>query len=330
MDKRSYFTYHWDMFGFLIKKNFYDLWDNMFRIILINLGFILSMAVPLLLPGLLSDDLRLSFPAVPGTQPAAESDGISNNEHYNSPVEEAIIADAGGASPASAEEPVKISFRTVLSFIIMGLGLLWCFIYLSTAALTVKSISDYGSFGFSDFIKNLKAGWPAGLTMGLAVFLLYLMIKENGIIQFYLSMDSMLGLFLAAVIFWTMVIALLSLQFFFTIRARLDTKLRKVFKKSFIIFFDNPGFAIFIFLNSVVSLVLSAFFALLIPGPAGMLLFTDEALRLRLMKYDWLEANPESVPSKKRRKIPWDAILIEEREKTGNRSFKSFIFPWKD
>ena len=31
-----------------------------------------------------------------------------------------------------------------------------------------------------------------------------------------------------------------------------------------------------------------------------------------------------------RRKIPWDAILIEEREKTGTRSLKSFIFPWKD
>jgi hypothetical protein len=70
--------------------------------------------------------------------------------------------------------------------------------------------------------------------------------------------------------------------------------------------------------------------AFLLPGPAGLLLFLDEALRLRLLKYDWLEANPDTTGSKKRRQIPWDAILIEEREKTGDRSFRSFIFPWKD
>ena len=35
--------------------------------------------------------------------------------------------------------------------------------YLSGAALSVKAISDYGSFGFADFWNNLKAGWPAGL-----------------------------------------------------------------------------------------------------------------------------------------------------------------------
>jgi hypothetical protein len=58
------------------------------------------------------------------------------------------------------------------------------------------------------------------------------------------------------------------------------------------------------------------------------------------MKYDWLEENakepalageaadPAAKP--KRPQIPWDALLIDERERTGTRSFKSFIFPWKD
>jgi len=150
------------------------------------------------------------------------------------------------------------------------------------------------------------------------------------IIPFYLQMDSILGLFLAAIIFWTFILAMVSFQFFYAIRARLDSKLIKVFKKSFIIFFDNPGFSIFTLLHTILTLILSALFAFLIPGPAGMLLFLDEALRIRLMKYDWLEENPEPVPTKKRRKIPWDAILIDEREKTGTRTLKGFIFPWKD
>jgi hypothetical protein len=143
-------------------------------------------------------------------------------------------------------------------------------------------------------------------------------------------MNSLFGLFLAAIIFWTMVTAICSLQFFFAIRASLDSNLIKVFKKRFIIFFDNPGFAVYSLLHSIVTLILSAILALLFPGPAGLLLFLDEALRLRLLKYDWLEANPDETGLNKKRNIPWDEILIDEREKTGTRSFRSFIFPWKD
>jgi hypothetical protein len=257
------------MIGFLIKKNFFDLWDNLFKVALINLGFIASVAVPVFIPTLLS--------SVPG-----------------------------------------------LALVVLFIGILWCLVYLSAASLSLKTISDYSSFGFQDFWANLKLALPAGLALGVLVFLGY--VLSFVIIPFYLQMNSMVGLLLAAVIFWTLVVALLSFQFFFAVRARLDTKLFKVIKKCFIFFFDNPGFCIFSFLGNMVTLILSLFLALLFPGPAGILLFLDEGMRLRLLKYDWLEANPDA----NRRKIPWDALLIEEREKTGTRSLKSFIFPWKD
>jgi hypothetical protein len=257
------------MIGFLIKKNFFDMWDNLFKVALINLGFIASVAIPVFIPSLLA-----SVPAL------------------------AIIGSV--------------------------LGILWCCVYLSAASLSLKAISDYSSFGFHDFFANLKPALPAGLTLSALVFLGF--VLSYIVIPFYLDWKSMIGLLLAAVIFWTMVVATLSFQFLFAVRARLDTRLSKIIKKCFILFFDNPGFCIFSFLNNLVMLILSFFLALLFPGPAGILLFLDEAMRLRLLKYDWLEANPEA----NRRKIPWDALLIEEREKTGTRSLKSFIFPWKD
>jgi hypothetical protein len=257
------------MIGFLIKKNFFDLWDNLFKVALINLGFIASVAIPVFIPSLLA--------SVP-----------------------------------------------VLAMIVVFFGILWCLVYLSAASLSLKTISDYSSFGFQDFWANLKLALPAGLALGVFVFLGY--ILSFFIIPFYLQMNSMIGLLLAAVIFWTLVVAVLSFQFFLAVRARLDTKLFKIIKKCFIFFFDNPGFCVFSCLNNLVMLALSLFLALLFPGPAGILLFLDEAMRLRLLKYDWLEANPDA----NRRKIPWDALLIEEREKTGTRSLKSFIFPWKD
>jgi len=260
------------MIGFLIRKALYDFWDNMFRMVLMNLGFIASLTIPIFLPGII--------PIPP------------------------------------------------LSLLVFAAGLLWCFVYLAAVALSVKAVSDYGVFGFSDFLANLKEGWKTGLALGITGFLLYAIARNS--IPFYLEMHSIFGLFLAAVIFWTMITAICSLQFFFAIRARLDTKLIKIYKKSLLIFFDNPGFAIYSLLHTIVLLIISVFIVLLVPGPAGILLFLDEALRLRLLKYDWLEANPDETGSKKRRKIPWDEILIDEREKTGTRSFRSFIFPWKD
>ena len=257
------------MIGFLIKKNFFDLWDNLFRIALLNLGFIASLAIPIFIPQLLA--------GVP-----------------------------------------------VLGLIMLFAGIIWCFIYLSAAALCVKSVSDYGGFGFADFFSNLKAGWPLGIVAGLMVFIFYLMVSV--VMNFYLSLDSVTGLMLAAIIFWTIIIGVISFQFIFAVRARLDTKISKILKKCLIVFFDNPGFCIFTFFHNTVMLIISIFLALLFPGPAGILLFLDEGLRLRLLKYDWLEANPEAD----RKKIPWDAILIDEREKTGTRSLRNFIFPWKD
>ena len=257
------------MIGFLIKKNFFDLWDNLFKVALINIGFIVSLSFPVFVPALLTSVPPLSLAAV-------------------------------------------------------LVGSLWCCVYLSAAAHSLKALSDYGNFGFADFFNNLKVTWPSGLVFGCLVFFGYVLCTM--VIPFYFSMKSMVGLLLGAVIFWTIIVAILALQFFFAVRARLDTKITKIIKKCFIIFFDNPMFCIFSLIHNLAVLAVSMFVAFLFPGPAGILLFLDEGLRLRLLKYDWLEANAGA----NRREIPWDALLIDEREKTGTRSFKNFIFPWKD
>ena len=261
------------MIGFLLRKTLYDLWDNMFRIVTLNLGFAAAIAVPIFLP---------------------------------------LLAD-------------RFLGSAVLGMVFSVLGIFICSIYLAATAFSLKSVSDYGSFGFGDFFRNLKAAWPAGLVMGLFVVLIFLVATV--IIPFYLSLESpVVGLALAAIIFWVTIFALLSFQFYFTVYARLGSNIKKSFKKCMIISLDNSGFSIFLLLHNIAALVLSVLFAFMFPGPAGILLYLDEALRLRLLKYDWLEANPDA----NRRKIPWDALLIEEREKTGTRSLKNFIFPWKD
>jgi hypothetical protein len=260
------------MVGFLIRKTFYDLWDNLFKIVILNVGFILVMAFLVFVP------------------------------------------------PLAA----KIGNSSVFETALIIFGILCCFIYLAAAALCIKPVSDYGFFSFGDFFRNLKVAWRPGLVMGLFAFVLYL--AASVIIPFYLAIESPVGLVFAAIVFWLAIFALISFQFFFTVYSRLTDNLFKALKKCVLISLDNTGFSFFSLFHNIVVLIFSFILALLFPGPVGILLFLDEALRLRLLKYDWLEANPEE----NRRKIPWDELLIEEREKTGTRTFKNFIFPWKD
>ena len=215
-----------------------------------------------------------------------------------------------------------------LSFTVFTIGFFWCCTYLSACALSVKTLSNYQTFSFTDFQANLKTGWLAGIAAGFAG--LFLFVITRIIIPFYLNMESTIWLLPAAVIFWTLALAVASFQFFFSIRARLDTTIWNTAKKCLVIFFDNPGFAVFCLLLTLVTFILSAFLVFLLPGPAGILLFLDEALRLRLLKYDWQTRNPPLNSATKRRTVPWDIILNEEKEKTGTRSLRSFIFPWKD
>jgi hypothetical protein len=255
------------MFGFLIKKTFYDLWDNLFKIAFINLGFLALFLAGLILPPL--------FAALP-----------------------------------------------LLSTGIMAFCLLCCCVYLSASSLCIKALSDYGAFGFADFFHNLAAAWPAGLLFGVLCFLELFLVAMA--IPFYFALGSFAGLLLGCFLLWTMAAATLALQFYLPIRARLDARPGKIIKKCFLILFDNTLFCILAGVTSLAILALSLPLFMILPGPGGLLLFLDEALRLRLLKYDWLEANPGH------RKIPWDILLEDEREKTGNRSIKGLIFPWKD
>jgi len=261
------------MIGFLLKKTLYDMWDNMFKIVALNLGFIACSAIPIFLPLLVS-------------------------KFYDS---------------------------TLLNLILVAFGILICSVYLSAVSYSIKIIPDHGTYNFSEFVTGLKKAFPAGLVMGGFIFLFFIIITI--VLPFYISMDPPLaGLALSAIIFWTMIFAILSIQYFFAVYARLGTHLIKALKKCMLISLDNTGLSVFLIIHNILALLLSVVFAFMFPGPAGVLLYIDEALRLRLLKYDYLEANPNA----NRRKIPWDALLIEEREKTGNRTFKNFIFPWKD
>ena len=83
-------------------------------------------------------------------------------------------------------------------------------------------------------------------------------------------------------------------------------------------------------LYSAVLIIITPFLAFLAPGFSGLLLAWNNAFRLRMYKYDWMEQHPEIPIQTARKQIPWDELLAEDRETVGSRSIRNLIFPWKD
>ena len=257
------------MFGFLVKKAFFDLWDNLFRILIMNLGFIAVGAIFFLLAPLLT--------------------------------------------------PVPVLF-----FAIIAIGIAVLAVYTGAASRMCSEIADYRQPGFSDFYRYVQETFPSSLLLALVIIAYVFIISVA--FGFYGGLKSLAGPLAIALLFWVTVAGVFAVQYFFPIQSRMDRKFRKIARKCFLLFFDNPGFSIGLLFGALVTLVISVFTALLLPGITAVLLWWNVAFKLRLYKYDWLEENP----SANRRRVPWDALLVEDRERVGKRTIRGMIFPWKE
>lgn len=296
------------MFPFLIKKAFFDMWDNLFRIFALNLGYVL------------------------------------------------IISGTGFLISAVAQ--TQLAYFAVL---IVGCAALSVFT-MGTAAIT-SALADYKTPEWREFVDAIRARWlPAVLLVAInaAVFLFLTMIALPVYTQ------STLGLVALGLLGWTAVFWLLATQAFFPLITRMADPFGKTIRKCLTLLFDNTGFMVglFITLNVTAPYLIALFLLLflsvptrllafgspmlLLPGPATAVLLLTVAFKLRMYKYDYLEEwqadggedgapdgdPPEEGgrPGRRRRRvrIPWDALLAEDREQVGVRTLRGMIFPWKE
>jgi hypothetical protein len=201
-------------------------------------------------------------------------------------------------------------------------------IILVALSSSMARVAAYKAFTFRDFFAELKVCWKHGILYALtaAAFVFIMAVA----LPYYFKLGNVVGLGLAMLMFWFGVIFVLAFQWFLPIRSQLNGGFLKSLRKCFIIFFDNPGFSLFMFFYSIILLVLSVVMIFLLPGFSGLVLAQNEAFRLRLYKYDWMEQHPELDFRKARKSIPWGELIAEDYETVGHRSLKSFIFPWKD
>jgi len=221
-----------------------------------------------------------------------------------------------------------VSEMPMLSVLILFICILLMGILLPAISNLMSRIADYKSFSFKEIGGEIKHTWRHGVLFALIETFCW--VVAGVAVPYYFSFHNFLGLFLGVSVVWIFAVIQLSLLWFFPIRSRLESNFRKCLKKCFIVFFDNTGFTLFMLLYSVILIVLTPFLAFLVPGFSGLLLAWNNAFKLRMYKYDWMEQHPEIPVQTARKQIPWDELLAEDRETVGTRTIRNLIFPWKD
>lgn len=261
------------MVGFLLKKNFFDGWDNFISLMLLN-----GICIVVLFLFLTAASFFAAFPLLL-----------------------LITLCTGGMAMSS--------------------------LLLAISNLT-NSIADYASFSWTEFFEHIRYTWKHGCLFALLEIFCWMALCTA--VPYYFSFKNFLGLFLGMCTIWMAAVLQLSLFWFFPIRSRLEQNFRKCLKKCFLVFFSNTGFTLFMLFYSIFLILVTPFLAFLVPGPSGILLAWNNALKLRMYQYDWIEQHPELPIRRVRRHIPWQTLLAEDREKVGERTIRTFIFPWKD
>lgn len=232
-----------------------------------------------------------------------------------------------GMASLANEAALPESLQIITS---VGLGVIGTFIVLLFYGCMndhAKEIAFYKAPSFKEIFNGFWSHWKDALfllVLNVALVLIVMLI-----IPFYLQMGNLFGLFLGSMLFWAVVITLLAMQWFMPLRAQLDDPLLKSVKKSFLLFFDNPGFTFGMFLNTLFLVALSVFLVGLIPGFMGLLVEWNVALKLRMYKYDWIEEHPEIPVKEVKKHINWYDLTEYDRDTIGPRPLKSFLFPWK-
>ena len=280
------------MIGFFVKKTFFDGWDSLFKMAIYNIPFAFFVA---------------------------------------------------GIFAACCFIPSITVVYAVIAASVIIVSLYFCCL----SEVTYK-IADNKKIEFADFKTSFVKNWKLGISVGL-IFVVFLVIVFF-VIPFYLAKGNFENTIISALFFWALFVFLLAFQWAIPVHTQLDNPLGKSIKKGFILLLDNPGLSVFLLIYSIIRIVLSCFLLLLYPSISGLSLVQNEAFKLLLYKYDWLEekenefaenlkkseASGEDVstqtfnPKQLRKQIPWDKLLEEDKEILGKRTFKNFIFPWKD
>ena len=285
------------MFGFQISKWFWNLWDHLLTIVLLNLLGLTIWGICFLL----------------------------------------------------YDEFLTRDVTTVMMVIVLGvIGILSLFLFTLLQHFSALVNYSIAKFGQSDWKRNFRKAWQKPSVMAALLFdiLFFVCIIVYYISwQFYYLQGDLGSLFALGLLFWLALLFFLGFGFYFPLLVREEFSLKKAFFQSYLVCWDNFLLAIGLGISALFMLIMSFMPPIMLFwGFTGLGLWYEVSLRILYYKYEYLKqlqqgesfddlskkSNMKLPIQCKKTVIPWRFLLREERERIGPRSWRNFIFPWKD
>lgn len=277
------------MYWFVVKKYLLDIWDNLMSVVLFNFFYLASLAVAF---------VPIFF-------------------YYN----ESMAADGNGfvLKIKAASEAPPIGLLPVFFLLALVLVVLLTAIFSRYAA----DIANYQKPARQDFFRYLGQSWRSALAFFGFLLLLFAVFVSST--SFYGRLGGLQGELARGLVYALLVFGLLSFQFWFAYRNETGEKVGKTLAGLFRFFGRNPLFSLFSFVLLPTLASISFFTLLLVPGPFGLLLWSQVAYRQWRKKELYLEEHPEA----KGKPLYAKTVFAEDIFLQGERTFKTMFMPWK-
>jgi uncharacterized membrane protein YesL len=249
------------MILFLIKKTFFDFWDNLITIILLNVGFLVIGLGEIYL-------LWLFFK-------------LGVTYFINAPI-------------------LLLLFLYYLFFVIVSIVFFIYVGAVAKILKKIADFKRPDFQDFYTYLKETYKASSIFAVIASTYFFVYF-IAGRFYLGLNLTIGGLnIGGIVYIILFFITFFVLLASQYFFPLQSTFDLKVKKNIKKMFLILFDNTGFSIFLFILNIIIIALSFLTFFVFFGISVNLLLCTVAFKLRLYKYDYLEEHPDynkrSVP----------------------------------
>jgi hypothetical protein len=181
---------------------------------------------------------------------------------------------------------------------------------------------QYKKPGIRTFFSAYALYWKEILIFSLVLIVLERLIFL--VIPYYFLQGSLISLVIGTLLAWMTIILSFCTLFFLPVSFQLNRKIKKSIRICLTLVFDNTAFCLVLGLFVVILAAMSSLTVTILPGLFGICILVNSAVKIRLLKYDYLEKNKDTV------KVPWLTVLEDEVKLVGKRTIRNMIFPWKE
>lgn len=214
--------------------------------------------------------------------------------------------------------------NVLVFFAITALFLLLFVIYIFGVAGITRQWSLYTPSwgqGFLDAIKENVGNIVLFYVIALLAFAIITIL-----IPFYLQSMSFVGLFVAFLELWVVIVALMAMQYFVPLSIILnDRKPLFILKQCFVLTLDNKLFTLLLSIRTIFDFLISALSFFFIPGLSFLSLSHMDAVKLLHLRYKYMNEHHTN-----KKDVNLFEMLKEEESNIGERNFRSLFKPWKN